>query len=133
MSDASGGQAKTTSDAPGYPSGPTPGMAPPSATYAPPPPGTAGSSRRIEVTIEYDRAARELEAAMSDCSSACRALASLERATVRLCDLAEQPDDVQRCEDAKKKLRSARDRVRTTCTSCPGGPSVDRDAPIPSK
>ncbi len=111
---------------------PPPPTAPP-ATSPPGVPTSPGAQRRLEANADFDRAERELSASSSDCASACRALASLERATVRLCDLAEQPDDVQRCDDAKKKLRTARDRVRSTCSACPGGPSVDRDAPIPSR
>jgi hypothetical protein len=88
------------------------------------------SAEKAEAQMQVQRAWDELESSGSSCTTACRALGSLERATARLCDLAEADEDKQRCEDAKKKLRSARDRVRAACTTCPGGPSVDRDAPI---
>ncbi len=125
---AGGAQKSEMAPSTGYPP-----PAPTSQATAPPGVPGPGAQRRVEASADFDRAERELSASNSDCASACRALASLERATVRLCDLAEQPDDVQRCDDAKKKLRTARERVKSTCSSCPGGPSVDRDAPIPSR
>jgi hypothetical protein len=57
----------------------------------------------------------------------------MERAVVRLCSLVELPDDRRRCDDAKKRLLDARDRVRVACGSCPGGPSVRRNDPIPAE
>lgn len=127
-SNAGGAQKSEMAPSTGYP----PPAPTPQATAPPGVPGP-GAQRRAEAAADLERAERELSASNSDCASACRALASLERATVLLCDLAEQPDDVQRCDDAKKKLRTARDRVKSTCSSCPGGPSVERDAPIPSR
>ena len=128
-----GGAAKEASPSAMAPSTGYPPPAPTSQATTPPGVTGPGAQRRVEAAADFDRAERELSASNSDCASACRALASLERATVRLCDLAEQADDVQRCDDAKKKLRTARERVKSTCSSCPGGPSVDRDAPIPSR
>lgn len=128
---ANAGAAKTESMGPGYPS--------PTSPPPPPPPTAAtvpvvpGPPARAQAVADLDRATRELDLAANDCGSACRALASLERATARLCELADEPDDRAKCDDAKKKLRAARDRVRSSCSSCPGGPSVDRDAPIPSR
>ena len=52
--------------------------------------------------------------------------------SVFACDLATAADDVRRCEDAKTKVLGARDRIKKTCGSCPGGPSLDKGAPIPS-
>jgi hypothetical protein len=116
----------------GYPASSAP--ATPSMTTTPSTTGTmaAPDAARSNATEELRRAQRDLEASASDCAAACRALASMERATVHLCDLADQPDDRARCDDAKAKLRDARDRVKRTCSSCPGGPSVDRNGPIPS-
>jgi len=132
--DASAPASPSNAKAESYPggAGPTPGMPPPPPSTAATAPPT-GSARRTEAMADFERATRDLEAASNECGTACRALASLERATVRICELAEEPADVERCEDAKKKLRNARDRVRASCNACPGGPSVDRDAPIPSR
>jgi hypothetical protein len=74
----------------------------------------------------------QLEASAGDCATACRALGSMERATAHLCQMARGSSDVQECQDAKLKVVSGRDRVRASCGDCPGGPSLDRNAPIPS-
>jgi hypothetical protein len=96
------------------------------------------AGRRREAALrtaraEVDQARRDLETSMSDCTAACRALGSMERATGHLCDLATERDDRARCEDAKTAVQRARDRIRASCTSCPGGPSLDKTAPIPSR
>ena len=115
--------------------------------YAPPPPppmapvttGTAGGSAPNERSIaigkagqDLDTGQRELEVAAGDCRNACRALGSMDRAAGKLCELAAGSNDAPRCDDAKRRLYSARDKVRATCGRCPDGPSVDRNAPIPS-
>jgi len=74
---------------------------------------------RAAAREELDRAQRDLEAASSSCDSACRALASMETATVHLCSLADQPDDQRRCDDARQRLTVARGRVRAACGTCP--------------
>ena len=77
------------------------------------------------------RAAKDIEAAMGDCAAACRALASMERATSHLCALS-PADERGACDDAKAQVWSARARIRAACGSCPDGQSLDRSAPIPS-
>ena len=81
---------------------------------------------------EVESSQRELDVAGSDCRNACRALGSMDRAAGRLCELSQGADEGNRCNDAKQRVYSARDRVRTHCGSCPNGPSVDRAAPMPS-
>jgi hypothetical protein len=115
---------------------------PPTSTYAPPPPMTpstapgAGADTRgvalAGATSELESSQRELDVAAGDCRNACRALGSMDRAAGRLCELA-QDAEARRCDDAKQKVYSARDRVKNTCGSCPNGPSVERKDPIPSK
>jgi hypothetical protein len=108
-----------------------PGSAPALAPGANPPaaggvPSTESpdSDRRRQVALraarsEVDLAERDLEAASStDCTTACRALASLERATGHLCDLATEADDRRRCEDAKTKVLRARDKIKVACGKC---------------
>jgi hypothetical protein len=73
-------------------------------------------------------ALRQLQSSAGDCTTACRALGSMERATAHLCALSSSSD----CQDAKSKVLSGRDRVRASCGECPGGPSLDKSAPIPS-
>jgi len=78
------------------------------------------------------RALIELQASAGDCRTACRALGSMERATAHLCSLASSSDEQSSCQDARAKVLAGRDRVRTSCGECEGGPSLDRNAPIPS-
>lgn len=82
---------------------------------------------------EVEQAQRELDLAMSTCTSACKALGSMERATGHLCELASEHDDRAHCEDAKASVLKARAKIKATCGSCPGGPSLERGAPIPSR
>jgi hypothetical protein len=89
----------------------------PNATGAP-----ETTTVRARARADLDRAERELEASTGDCAAACRALGSMERATRHLCDLvASSPEDAPRCDDAQRKVRAARDHVRSTCGACPGG------------
>lgn len=80
------------------------------------------SVRARAARADLDRAERELEASTGDCAAACRALGSMERATRHLCDLVtSSPEDAPRCDDAQRKVRAARDHVRSTCGVCPNG------------
>jgi hypothetical protein len=104
------------------PAGGTP-YAPPPAPPPPPPPAPDAPrderrAERLTAGADLERAQRELDAAASDCESACRALASMERATSHLCSLAEEPDDQRRCDAAKVRLTAARGRVRAACGAC---------------
>jgi len=153
-----GGAAKAPASAPGS-GGAAPAEAPANAPYANPPPpvpppGTSTSSpapageeslsvapsqtgRDREAALrsartDLERAERELQSSASDCAAACRALASMERATGHLCDLASGPSDRTRCEDAKTKVLAARDRIRASCGVCAGGPTLEHGARIPS-
>jgi hypothetical protein len=67
---------------------------------------------------EFESARRELESSAGDCTAACRALASMERAAGRLCSLASEPSEQRQCEDAKDRLERARARVRGSCGPC---------------
>jgi hypothetical protein len=96
-------------------------QAPPPPPPAPGPPTDLPSDResqRRAASNELDQAARDLDLASSSCESACRALASMERATTHLCSLADQPDDQRRCDDARQRLLAARTRVRAACGTC---------------
>lgn len=102
----------------------------PPAPFTPAPPGRAAALSQASAEMETSQ--RELDVAGGDCQNACRALGSLDRAAGHLCGLARASDEVSRCEDAKARVHRARDKVRSTCGSCPEV-SVDRDAPIPSR
>lgn len=81
---------------------------------------------------ELEKAHRDLELAAGDCTNACRALGSMDRAAGKLCTLARSTDERDRCGEAKVKVQNARDRVKRTCGSCPEV-TVDRNASIPSR
>jgi hypothetical protein len=137
-------QGQPAQDAP-HPASPStapaePGAAP-GAGYAPPPPppgapgppADARAAGLLRAAGDLESAQRELDVAAGDCRNACRALGSMDRAAGHLCTLAATPDERQRCDAAKNKLYTARDRVRSTCGACPEGPSVERNAPVPSR
>jgi hypothetical protein len=116
---------------------PTTPVAPQQPGMAPMPvvPGGGGSSRSVALanaSRDVDSSQRELDVAAGDCRNACRALGSMDRAAGKVCELAQGDNEGRRCDDAKQRVYSARDRVKTTCGSCPGGTSVERSDPIPS-
>ena len=63
---------------------------------------------------ELERAESQLNAATGDCATACRALASMERAAEHLCAL----DGGHECDRARERLAAARERVRASCGGC---------------
>ena len=71
-------------------------------------PAAAGGARSAETELSSD-----------PCFSACRALASMTRATAHLCDLAGDADP--RCDNARSRLRGARERVEGSCACGPPG------------
>ena len=101
------------------------------APVAPPAPASeAAATMTGQVAADLKRAEHEIAA--GDCPTACRALGSMEHAVVFLCAASQSAEDEDRCANARRRLTSARRRIRTTCGGCPGGPSVEPDAPIPS-
>ena len=116
-----------------------PASAPAAGAIAPPAPPAQTSvpseekAPSMDDEVRADMRRAEHDIASGNCPIACRALGSMERAVVFLCtgnNLSK--DDADRCDNARHHLRSARHRIRTTCGDCPGGPSVDADAPVPS-
>jgi hypothetical protein len=113
------------------PSAPMGGAPAPAVVAVPatPPVRGGGSAAQRELAL----ALQQLQASAGDCATACRALGSMERATAHLCALATSASESQdTCQDARSKVLSGRDRVEASCGECPGGPSLDRNAPIPS-
>lgn len=117
------------------PSAGTPGTPPAEAPKAEPsattPQGRAMALSRD--TNDIEAAQRELDVAGSSCSNACRALGSMDRAAGHLCLLTREDNTHDRCDDAKRRLYNARDKVRGSCGTCPDNqPATDRNAPVPS-
>lgn len=86
----------------------------------PAPGATADSAvpKSAQPTTAPSRSA-ETELTSDPCFSACRALASMSRATAHLCDLAGDADP--RCDNARSRLRGARERVEGSCACGPPG------------
>jgi hypothetical protein len=90
---------------------PSNGAAAPEAIHA------SGGGTRSEISAargEMDRAERQVAAAQGDCATACRALASMERAAEHLCAL----DPGEECSSARERVAAARERIRTSCGGC---------------
>ena len=102
----------------------------------PAPPSTAGGtsgSREIDLRNarrDLQSATRDLDASLGDCSNACRALVSLERATAHLCELADSSSDRSSCDDAKARVVRARAQIKASCGTCSNGATLDANAPI---
>src|ERR1700690_4451415 len=63
---------------------------------------------------ELEQRSRDVERAGSDCQTACKALASLERAANHLC-LVSEPEE---CSDARVRVDRARRAIDTQCGGC---------------
>jgi hypothetical protein len=66
---------------------------------------------------DLDRAEQLLSASFSDCSRACRALASMKRSADRVCEI-EPPPGSGRCREARRRVAEARARVLQQCGAC---------------
>jgi hypothetical protein len=111
---------------PGQPAPPPPPTQPGGREYAQPP---QSSQMPSDPWLEFQSAQIQMNASTSDCAVACKALASIDRATGHVCAMTAASDH---CTTARETLKSARRKVRAECTVCPQGPSVDPDGPIPS-
>ncbi len=73
-----------------------------------------GAEREELVTLERSLAEEHAALSTSDCMTACRALASIRRATERICAL----DPEERCSAARAKADEATRKVRAACPEC---------------
>jgi hypothetical protein len=94
-----------------------------SGTSAAPVPPTVPGPPSIQIAAaqaNFDEANRQLGVAGSDCAKLCKALASMQRATERLCGLvaAGSDADKRRCTDARTKLTAATAKVNAACGAC---------------
>lgn len=92
---------------------------------------TPDEARDAITTAQTDLDAALAQTA-SDCSAACVALASMQRAAERLCELEPGP----RCDTARKRVDAARRRVAERCPTCEalrtsGGAKVPAHDPGP--
>ena len=104
-------RATSPSDAPPRPA-PPPSMAPA------PSEAKASMLSVAKARGELEVALRSLDGRPGTCASACRALASMERATAHLCETARERDERRACEEATRTLKAADARVRSSCGTC---------------
>ncbi len=108
------------SGAPGYAQ--APGQLDAAKAASPPPSPAPSPSVQREPSPRDERpssVASGPTALSSDpCANACRALASMERATSHLCALAGDAD--ARCEGARTRVKNAGARVHAECPACSG-------------
>lgn len=83
------------------------------------------ASLEREIATSFDDQTKAL--AVEDCAVACRALASIQRATSKLCEL----DPGARCVSARSKLDVAAQRVREACPQC--GLALAPPSPAPEE
>ncbi|WP_437971779.1 hypothetical protein WMF04_21840 [Sorangium sp. So ce260] len=105
------------------PAAPPPAVAPSPPRAASPSPAEASESPRAPsprtTTAGAERPAKKAEAdrvSATPCETACRALASMNRAAQHLCGVAGDAD--QRCDAARTRVKSATDRVEARCPRC---------------
>src|SRR5512132_831118 len=101
------GQAPGGAPRAGYAQSPAQVTAPSPAAPPPPSPSVAPTEARAERPSSV--AAGPAAQPSDPCANACRALASMERATTHLCSLAGDAD--ARCEGARTRVKSATARV----------------------
>ena len=82
-------------------------------------PTGAGGANEFPASIgvaraDLDKAAHDVDLALSDCQSACKALASFERSVTHLCLVAE-PEE---CSDARVRFDRARRAILAQCGGC---------------
>jgi len=61
------------------------------------------------------------------CERACRALRSMMRSADRLCAMAEDDAEKRVCDEAQRRVRWAKDTVRSNCRRCEDGPNLGTD------
>jgi hypothetical protein len=78
----------------------------------------AGSTTRddagVKARADLDDGEKSLEASTSECGTACKALASMERAQATLCQVADENE----CERAKQRVEKARVKVKSAGCTC---------------
>jgi hypothetical protein len=71
-----------------------------------------------EASDAFDSAATELSSVGNDCVRGCKALASMQRSSERICELNGPSDPGSRCQKARDRLQAAREVLTKRCGSC---------------
>jgi hypothetical protein len=91
-------------------------MSPPQGALAPAQPAPPPPPPTVAQGTKAGRAADGEAQAATPCTTACAALASMERAAEHLCTLAGAADG--RCTSARERVKNATTRVRAACPAC---------------
>ncbi|WP_434048190.1 MULTISPECIES: hypothetical protein [Sorangium] len=112
---ARGGEGRAVESAPPAAPPPAPATSP---SPAPSPPTASDSAPRATAAgaARPSKKAEPEHVTAAPCETACRALASMDRAAQHLCGLAGDAD--QRCDAARTRVKSATDRVEARCPRC---------------
>lgn len=84
-----------------------------SLAYGADAPKSEGEAAKLMVDLQR-QLQEQMELVDRDCTTACRALQSMQRAADRICDLEPGP----RCKDAKSKADEAAGKVHARCPDC---------------
>lgn len=97
------------------------GVPAPTATerMAPPPYDHKDAEERGRPGGDAAAQSAGMGASSSPCETACRALASMNRAATHICALA--GDESDSCTNARERVRAATERVRQSCSECANG------------
>lgn len=105
------------------------------------PVGPAGTGRYARPPSSVDTADRDVWQLLDDlsvaeglalsgqagCERACRALRSMIRSADRLCAMASDEAEKRVCDEAQRRVRWAKDTVRSSCRRCDDGPDLGTD------
>jgi MYXO-CTERM domain-containing protein len=92
------------------------------------PTGPAGGKDEL-TNLEKNLASESAALSTTDCTTACRALASIRRAADRICAL----DTGERCTSGRAKADEATKRVREACPECAIASAPPRPKPAPER
>jgi len=102
----------------------------PQTRYAEPPSSDArkGADDELMRVLEDFTVAESLAlSGQAGCEHACQALRSMIRSAERVCVLAQNDQEQRVCTEARRRVRDARDFVRSSCGRCVDGPDLDED------
>ncbi len=100
----------------------------PETRYAQPPSDARGSDDELMRLFEDFTVAESLAlSGQAGCEHACQALRSMMRSAERLCAMAEDDREQRVCTEARRRVRDARQFVRSSCGRCEDGPDLDED------
>lgn len=100
----------------------------PETRYAQPPSDArAGDDELMRLFEDFTVAESLALSGQAGCEHACQALRSMMRSAERLCAMAQSDQEQRICTEARRRVRDAREFVRSSCQRCVDGPDLDED------